>query len=43
MGLGVNQVDEKGVREEDSCRVVRVVRVEVRVSRKDVRPGEEAA
>ena len=41
--FGVNQVDKKGVREEDGGQIVRVVRVEVRAAEEGVRSSKKAA
>ena len=43
MQLGVNEVDKQGIGEEDSRRVVGVVRMEVRAAGECVRSGEESA
>ena len=41
MELGVNQVDKKGVGEEDSGGIVRVVRMEIGAARKSIRSGKK--
>ena len=41
MQLCVNQVDKEGVREEDSCQVVGVIRVEVRVVKEGIQSSKK--
>ena len=41
--LGVNEIDEQGVWEEDGRRVVRFVRVEIWAAGEGVRSGEKVA
>ena len=43
MQLGVNEIDEQGIGEEDGRRIVRFVRVEVRAAGEGVRSGKETA